>query len=176
VKRLTPLLTAIAIVASSARWGSAQELHHTIDPDVFFEDEPVWIVGLRPALGYDPVLGMYPQIGLDFGHAFGDHLYLGLNTAAQLDVQKYMRAGLRVGAFFGDTDITFGTGVSPGVGGFLLTGEWGPVLTWGVESRLRLDHDDFITAYFEVDLHFEALGFWDDRSLMSGGIGWSHAF
>ena len=173
---LTLCVVFLAIASGTPRKGNAQDLRETVDSWSFFDDEPGWLLGLRPAVGYDPDWGAFPQLGVRVAYEFADHILLGGDLVGRFTFPYHIRFGPRLGVFYRGADVAFGTGTTPGLMGIFETGEFGAVLTWGIEGRVRLDRHNFLALYVEVDLLYQILGFRRTRWFVSGGLGWTHTF
>lgn len=179
-QRLLRLAWMAALVGGITALGStrirSQDLVETVEFDTFFSDEPAWIFGIRPAIGYDHEEEWFPQIGVVLGHVSWEHLYFGGHLGFRLTTPVHLRTGLRSGVFFRSSNASFGTGVSMGFVAIPDRHLFGLVPTWGFEGRLRLKGNHYMTLFVEADLLFDSFGFEETDAILSGGLGWSMTF
>lgn len=173
-----PLLSGMLALLCLNGVGVAQDLKVSVDRETFFEDDPAWILSVRGAIGGDMSSRkeVYPILGLVVGYAFGNHFYLGGNTAVRLTRPNHFRFNFQLGVFFRALLLDFVTGVSLGVLTMPAEREVGGVATWGLELRYRVSKHHFLLCYAEADMLFKVLGFRQNRALLSAGLGWSFAF
>jgi hypothetical protein len=174
-RRLAVCLLGALLTAVGAGRAAAQEMTAHLDHDTL-ASEPHWIFALRPALGVDPVDGLFPELGASLGYQFENHAYLGLHMMGRLLPRYHFRVAPRLGFFFEKTDLAFGLGVSPGLLVRTQPLDVGACITWGADVRLRVASHDYVLVFSEFDLLFEALGFDETTWLFGAGVGWAHAF
>jgi hypothetical protein len=156
-----------------------------VDESRFFNDTPGWLLGVRPALGYDRG-AQYGQAGLSLGRAFARHGYAGVHAAWRFTGRQHVRASARLGLLFQRRDIAFSSGTSLGVASVPARDELGLLSTWWGELRIRAGRDRRVAGsrrkvpsrhaflvHVAVDLFFDKLGFRETRALPHFGVGWS---
>lgn len=175
---LPRLAVFVALIASvtPTRPAASQELQQTVEAETFFFDEPAWVLAFRPALGYSPDNGFFPQMAVGLGYDFPNHFYVGGNLATRFTYPGFVRLEARVGVFYRDADFAFGTGVSPGIMYIPYPRQFGFLLTWGLDARYRITQNHYLTLFGELDLLFDKLGFRSNTWQVSGGLGWTILF
>lgn len=178
-RRLGWLVAVTAVLWAPPLLGQDLEpdrMTFSVDRETFFDDDPAWILGLRPALGWGNPGETFPQLGLVVGKAYANHAYLGGYLATRLTSPEHLRAGLRTGAFFRRLRFSVASGTSLGVLGVPRRAEVGVVATWWAEAQYKLSTRHFLTAFAEVDMLYKPLGFHETRTMPSVGLGWSVTF
>jgi hypothetical protein len=163
------------LIPSLVAPAQAQDLEERVEWETDFATDPLWLLGLRAAAGYDGDEA-YPQLGLAFGHVNSNHFYLGGHVDTRATRPSHIRAGLRLGVFFQSVDLVYGFGVSPGLLAIPASREIGAILTWGTEARLRVASAQYLGLFLEVDMLFRVLGFRDTRQFYGAGLSWTFAF
>ncbi len=174
------LVCSIVLVGTASLWSAPAhadgELRFSVDRHTFFDAEPAWLVGVRPAVGWTPGGDAFSQLSLMVGKVHKRHVYLGGYVGARTNGETHLRAGMRSGVFVRGHRINVGTGTSLGVLVVPRSSEVGPIATWWAEARVRLSYRNFLTVYTEVDLLYRKLGFRQTRAVPSMGVGWTFLF
>ena len=170
------LLAPALLVGATAHANGDGELRYSVDRHTFFDAEPAWLVGVRPAVGWAGNGDAFSQLSLMVGKVQARHFYVGGYLGGRLTDDTQLRAGMRSGIFIRGHLLNIGTGTSLGALVIPRTGEVGPISTWWAEARVRLSHRNFLTAYTEVDLLYRQLGFRKTQALPSVGVGWTFLF
>lgn len=145
------------------------------DSTTLFDDDPGWLVGLRPGVGVASD-GAFANLGLAVGKLTRHHFYLGGVLTGRADRRPWVRMGLRTGVLYQRRRLNFAIGTNLGLLYDLRTREVGVVPQFWAELRVRLSFRHFINVFGELDGRLRQLGFRRASTTPTVGVGWSVRF
>jgi len=156
--------------------GSPDEpMRYTVQSETFFDDDPGWLIGLRPGLGFRGG-DAFANLGLTFGRLTGQHALVGGQLKGRLDAHGEIHLAARTGLLFRRLRVQLSTGTNLGVLYETRTGDLGLLPTWWLDVRLRVRGRHYLTAFCDIDMRWQTLGFRKDEVIPTTGIGWSYVW
>ncbi|MGM0577285.1 MAG: hypothetical protein ACQEXJ_16280 [Myxococcota bacterium] len=175
------MVVAAALLAATAGSAHAEDaaepLSVTVDPDLLFEEEPRWMLGLRAGVGFpSESRPAFPTVGATLGRTFPGHFLLEGIASAGLGSRPDLTVGLRSGLSLEGEWLTGAMVVSPALLWIPDTGEVGPIGIWGLEMSVHVTRRHAVLVEGHVDMLFDALGFSETRQRVHVGLGWTWRF